>query len=721
MLFVNSKSAQSERKDNERENYPVDAFEEYKKNGAQEKANDEKNMGFHSVESYDRILGEGQGDVRGIPGSFDPSKNGKTDTSSSTTKPVQEELTRSTIDPNVVSGVYNMNLGEKTDIKTGQTTSSHGTEEPLESYIPGVGRKNRPSNAGMMGEHTHSDDHHQSTESQHYDPLPIHHTQEKEEPLESYIPGVGHRNHPIDPEMAEEGRMGHTTTHQSEAPGENLGQFSTEPHIPGTGRITQPSQHMKESHFNPDEMTARKMDSQHMSSQSTAVPGFESRERTRIPGTQSKNQYYDIQNDTIDRGNVPRPAHLNDSPSSGVNAPARRDSRDVSQFNEPSDFEPKGRQSSSHHSEPAAEIPAHSYGTQRSDLGTSLSESSTGQKMKGADVATAEPAGSHGKDGSTSGHRGSGNDVPSGTSTHGQDVSKSTSHTDSSSHWAPKIFGKEIGFNKSHHEESHKTTHDRDSSHSGPKIFGKELNIGKKHHEREGEAVNNPISPKKSADVSSAGAATGITGERARTGSTTSTGERRGSTGSTGDKSKQYPSKRATVEDQPTLENLMEPGTKKTDRSLSIGSGEAGSYAKKVVNMPSLVDPSVPTYRHKEEMTVTGGEGTYKLHSENLTERKVSVGSQEHDPHSSEFETNKNKSNLPTGMHHAGEGHGDHEPIAEESFERKEVYSYGPQTVPRSHPQGRAPEEHEEKSHEHHTKPGVLDKIRNVITHHNDS
>ncbi|QLL32548.1 hypothetical protein HG536_0D00700 [Torulaspora globosa] len=585
--------------------------------------------------------------------------------------------------------MYNMNLGEKTDIRTGISKTSALNDEPLESYIPGVGRKNRSPSAGMTGDYSQA--------SEAYHPTAAQHPQEKNEPLESYIPGVGRRNHPLDPELAKEGKMGHSTGAQPHLPESTSKGYGSEPHIPGCGRITEPPQHMKKCAFNPNEMLAAKMDSQHMaSSQTTTIPGFESEGKTRIPGTETSRQSYPSENDSIDRENLPRPAHVSESANTGVNAPARRDSRKLSDFNEPSDFDRNARRASNRQDKSASDFPAHTYDTSKDNSVGGRADEPGRQGTKVASGAAATHESSHRKDSSTSGPKIFGKELHFGKSSHSQNTSESTSHSEST---GPKLFGKEIGIHKSHHEK------DRDSegsSHSGPKIFGKESNSGKEQQERSHET-----------NVAS-GPAEAPTGSEhttgTRSGGSVSGGDRRASTGSTGDKNKLYPSKVPTVEDQPVKRNASDSGVKKTDRSLSIGSEEAGSYAKNIGNMPAMVDPRFPTYRHKEETTATIGEGgSYKVHSENMTERKVSVGSQENEPH--EPGSDSRGTDLSTGSHHT---------VSHDQEHKEPIFEYGPEAVPRSHQQKDISEEDKGESHQGHSKPGIIGTIKNVISHHSN-
>lgn len=564
-----------------------------------------------------------------------------------------------------------MNLGEKTDIRTGISQTSGRHEEPLESYIPGVGRKNRSSSVGMTGDYAETNEPYHPTSAQH----------SEEKPLESYIPGVGRRNHPVDPELAKEGKMGHTTSAQPPAPEKISKDYASEPHIPGTGRITEPPQQMKRSSFSADEMTAARMDSQHItpSSQTTTIPGFESEGKTRIPGTEISKQSYRSDSDTIDRENLPRPAHLSESANTGVNAPARGDSRKLSDFHEPSDLGRDARRESNREENPASDFPAHTYHTSKSNPGSAGSDKSGAQGTKVASEAEATHKPSQRKDSSGSGPKIFGKELHFGKSSHSQNTGEGATHSESS---GPKLFGKELGFHK-HHEKDQASA---EGSHSGPKIFGKELSFGKKQQEH-GHETKEP--------------STGT-----RSGGSISGGDRRASTGSAEDKSKQYPSTVPTVEDQPVKGNPPDRGAKKTDRSLSIGSEEASSYAKNVGNMPSMVDPSVPTYRHKEEITETIGEGgAYKVHSENITERKVSVGSHENEPHAH-------------GSHEAGLSTGRHHDVSHEHENKEPKFEYGPESVPRSHQQKDTSEEHKAESHQGHS--GVIGTIKKVLSHHSN-
>ncbi|QLQ79424.1 hypothetical protein HG537_0C00710 [Torulaspora globosa] len=569
--------------------------------------------------------------------------------------------------------MYNMNLGEKTDVRTGISKTSGPIEEPLESYIPGVGRKNRSSSVGMEGDEP-------------YHPTAAQHSQEK--PLEAYIPGVGRRNHPVDPEMAKEAKMGHSTgTHPHAS--ENISKaYGSEPHIPGTGNISEPPQHMKRSSFNANEMTAARMDSQHItpSSQCTTIPGFESERKTRIPGTETAKQPHPSNDDTIDRESLPRPAHVSESANTGVNAPSRGDSRKLSDFHEPSDLGRNARRDSNRLEQPVSDFPAHTYHTSKNNPTGSGADKpgSQGAKVASGEAATHES--SQGKDSSTSGPKIFGKELHFGKSSHSQDTGESASHSESTGH---KLFGKEIGFHKSHHEKDRDT---EEGSHSGPKIFGKELSFGKKQQEHKHE-TNAP-----SGQTQAPTGSEHSTGTRNR--GSTSAGDRRASTGSAEDKSKLYPSKVPTVEDQPVKRNPPDSGTKKTERSLSIGSEDASSYAKNVGNMPSMVDPRVPTYRHKEETTATIGEGgSYRVHSENITERKVSVGSQENEPHA-------------PGSHGTDLSH--------EQEHKESTFKYGPESVPRSHQQEESSEEHKAESHQGHSKQGVFGTIKRVLSHHSN-
>lgn len=193
--------------------------------------------------------------------------------------------------------------------------------------------------------------------------------------------------------------------------------------------------------------------------------------------------------------------------------------------------------------------------------------------------------------------------------------------------------------------------------------------------------------------------------DRTRFGSSSSgTGpnSRRGSTGSTGrkNKHKSYTSRRSIIDDQTTgvSPELYPTGGKKIERSLSIGSEDAGVYAKTVGNMPSLIDPSVPTYGHKEVITETSvydndaNGGGYRMHSRDTTVgRNVSVGS-----------ANDEQATQET-------------PQFKEIHEQEISYSYDPTTVPRSHIQ------HEGKNiSEPEKKLGVFEKIRRTLSNHNE-
>lgn len=242
----------------------------------------------------------------------------------------------------------------------------------------------------------------------------------------------------------------------------------------------------------------------------------------------------------------------------------------------------------------------------------------------------------------------------------------------------------------------------RKKSASGPaspsnekSFFARRMSFGKSDNKQQDSGITGASEMEGSSDRTRFGSSSSGTGPDSR----------RGSTGSTGRKSKHksYSSRRSIIDDQTTgvSPELYPTGGNKIERSLSIGSEDAGVYAKTVGNMPSLIDPSVPTYGHKEVVTETSvydndtNGGGYKMHSRDITVgRNVSVGSR---------------------------GSANYEQATQETPQFKEIheqeisYSYDPTTVPRSHIQ------HEGKNmSEPEKKLGVFEKIRRTLSNHNE-
>lgn len=712
----------------------MDSFQQYQKDSGKNEP------GFHSVESYDRILGEGQDDFNTtgkMPGSYQSPEYSKISASTSTTKPVQTNLAHAQEaghgkrtdtgqsgskksgatgvvhdnDPENVSGMYNMKLGEKTNVRTGQTQSGHRDDQPLESYIPGVGRNNRASEA--MFPHT------PETQSGH------HVSHDKEKPLEAYIPGVGRNNHPVEHAVASESHTSQTkqsgtqsglVSHSSEPHVRNLGsdtlgksesqKHSSNPHIPGTGISTEDPKPMSKQRFDPKEMMAYKMDPKQTAhlAQHTTVPGFDYTNKTNVSGKPSGGA------DVVDRASVPKPAHLNQSADSGCNAPVRRDSRTVNQFHEPERQEMPTQRKTSLKEEIVSEFPAHSYESPKG----SVSESTGHHEQPTVNPSVAlgdvrhdtalEPTIKEQPEPSGFGHE-------SHRSHHGKtNIIGHESH--GSEHEVPKDFGKDLPqtgqktavFGHEHHTHGHNqgASHSQEQSHAtsqghgrkttaeelstgpGPTMFGKTINFGSSDKDREQEISRHGT---KAADV-----------ETAPHSETGTTAARLGHTNTHRVESKHLPSKTAATSDQGGKTSSKKEPTSAANRTGSIGSEEAGSYAREVGNHPSLVDPSVPTYRHKSQITESASQGgEYQVHStETSYTRKVSVGEE---------------GNYPHHEHHSSQV----PPVGERKDEH--AYSYNPESIPRSHMQ-----EHEEqpKHAKKESEPGLIEKVKNTISgsHH---
>ncbi|CCE89427.1 Hbt1p TDEL_0A00950 [Torulaspora delbrueckii] len=667
-LFFLFKCSKTEEKktENEREGYPVDAFQEFKKN-------DQKNdTGFHSTGSYDRILGEGQDDVNTaerLPGSYDASTAGKNATSTSTTKPVQSDLGQSRTqkthqpvqtdfgqsrtqqtsqhgrdnDPENVSGMYNMNLGEKTNITTGQTKGGHRVDQPLESYIPGVGRSNKASEA--MFPHT------SETQGGHH----ISHKDDK--PLESYIPGVGRNNHPTEHAAAQQGNVGHAESHQARSGNysePHLGKNVTEqhqsknhtstPHIPGTGVITEPSQPMSKQKYDPKQNTAYKMDPQqtpHLT-QKTAMPGFNYGNKTNAAGG----------TDTIDRASVPKPAHLNPSPDSGANAPVRRDSRTVNQFHEPDSQRGPSQHVVREEKETVIDFPAHSYDAGKGEgqqkhstldpnAGNFGQEAKHHHQIPEEREPTQKKTGIFGHESHGSQH---GKQAPAheareagvfGHESHGTQHEKAHDLGREPEGKKTNVFGHE-----SHIQRDTKGADlnaSEKSPKSGPTLFGKTINFGGSHKDDTHRDTTHKDASHK--------AGTGNTATKI------------GHVNTPNVESKHLPSKVATMEDQPVKSSTGHEGLTK-NRTKSIGSEEAGSYAREVGNHPSLVDPRLPTYREKDETFSPADRESGDYKKETFT----SAGHGSGDHHKDTFTS----SGHGSGDHHkdtftsSGHGSGDH-------------------------------------------------------------
>lgn len=154
---------------------------------------------------------------------------------------------------------------------------------------------------------------------------------------------------------------------------------------------------------------------------------------------------------------------------------------------------------------------------------------------------------------------------------------------------------------------------------------------------------------------------------------TTSTSGKKDTATATGKRNthKFLPSRRAAADEQPGGLSGEQFGTSggRADRSTSIGTeeGAAGAYANEVGNMPSMVDPNVPTYGYTKSSTNTGAEEGYMKHSGDSEEhgnymmhsaqgragRHVSVGS-----HNQDVEMN-DAHNEPPIIHEAERGYHD--------------------------------------------------------------
>lgn len=647
-----SKNTQEKNTESEREGAPVDAFQKFQQ---QEEKNE---AGLHSVGSYDRILGEGQDDfdtAQRLPGSFDAAGYGRSGTSTSTTRPVETNLGQKQgtteaagrnvphshgtaaankatgahlgrdEDPENVTGMYNMNLGEKTNIKTGQTQGGHRVDQPLESYIPGVGRQNKASEA--MFPHTAESG---ITQTGHH----ATHTG-SEKPLEAYIPGVGRNNQPEGHPEPYMQHPGHSSEPQIHGAGRNTSEqhhsknHSSTPQIPDTGVISGAS-HSSTSHkLDPRGTHAYGTDTQQTShlSQKNAVPGFDYGNKLNISGPNEPTG-----SDTVDRSSVPKPAHLNESANSGANAPVRRDSRTVNQFHEP-----EGQQSSTQRrtskQDEKLDFPAHAYDAHREDT----------SKLEGTGHSTLDPIAAAAQKGREAGIR----QHIQEERTHGSQKANVSGHESRGTHEQTAQEGKKSGLfghetHGSHHEqprglgqepahEGKKTglfgheTHTQGKSHgsekdvtagetspksSGPTLFGKTINFGgshkdhkdhKDHHEHGQETTHN-----KSAAVGGSG----------HTKVSSATATKVGHMETPGVESKHLPSKTATTSDQPVQSTTQSGSGAKT-----IGSDEAGSYAHEVCNNPSLIDPRVPTYGFTEESTSTGRGGEFNLETSHQKSR----------------------------------------------------------------------------------------------------
>ncbi|QLG74240.1 hypothetical protein HG535_0G01240 [Zygotorulaspora mrakii] len=134
-----------------------------------------------------------------------------------------------------------------------------------------------------------------------------------------------------------------------------------------------------------------------------------------------------------------------------------------------------------------------------------------------------------------------------------------------------------------------------------------------------------------------------------------------------------------------------------------IDEGTAGAYANAVGNSPSLVDPSVPTYAHKQHSTDAGTKderANYMMHTGGMQSgRKVSVGS--------------NNQDVEMGGVHSSA------PVTEET---NMGYRYhGKDTIPRA---GQMEHEHENDYSEigepHGHKPGMFERIKRTLSNKSD-
>lgn len=686
---------------------------EYTKQNENEKK--DKGFGIHGASSYDKLLGQGQscqncdeddGSHR-LPGSFDTSNKGQE--KFSTTMPVNQILTPQSAGPESTSGKYNMETSEKTDIKGGKNASAkssgnYNMETREKTDIKG-GNNAAAKNSGKYNMET----------------------REKTD-----IKGGN---------SASAKNLGHDTNNRHDS-----------------GRMAQ--SHFSPN-FDANEVFGSNVGSDHMSPKSQSK-GFD-HSTTPISSSWKKDAYNkqnlgedDDDEDGIDPRNVPRPAHLNDEPSLGgsdmpnYNRKDFNDSMKGMQHNEnvsaklpdpPKTTVPgyglkKDTISHSKDNHQDASVTMNATDTSKTDFTPQTTVPGYGLKRDTVNYSNndhqVDPASMNETDTSKP------NFTPQ-TTIPGYGLKKDTNYSKSD---AP-MKTSELNDPKPKTSESQsraaksngKGAHRRDEK--GPNLkhmaapympqdttvprFGFEGIAFRK------KSVSGPASPTNEKsffarrmsfgksdtkqDTGTVESAAGTTGmdasERTRMGSASSgtgSGSRRSSTGSAGRKSKNklHPSRRAAVDDQPTglSPDQLEMSGRKLDRSLSIGSEDAGVYAKTVGNMPSLIDPSVPTYGHKviNETTEYDNDngGGYKMHSKDTAAgRKVSVGSHGSPNHEQAMQES---------------------PQLQETHEREVAYSYDPTTVPRSHI------EHDGKDTSHTDKKvGVFEKIRRTLSNHTES